>query len=313
MKAKNLVKLTFLMIAAVAFMLAGCSKDKTTPKGTTDTESMQQLTQDQNNVENASNQVISDANTVLGPGGLKVGGGPCNTTVTVGPVVNDSISIDIEYHGRDCPEKFIRSGHIIVRKRYHEEWGTQGATVLLYLNNFTITKISNGKSLIMNGTKHYQNVSGHYLWELDSTMNITSIEHKVWGAITATFDDNTTRVWNLARQFVFTGKLSNYTLAMTTDGFGSADGYDSLETWGTTRGGENFYTQITQSVVHKMACNWDPCSGIVIHQIPEKSKSATITFGYDSNYNLITNGDCPTYYRVDWVVNGNSGTFFLPL
>ena len=317
MRAKNLFNFAFIMIAAMTLILAGCSKDKTTEKGTTNTESMQQMTQDNNNVMNAADQIIADANTVLIQSSTlksgKFGGGPCNTTVTVGNVINDSITVDIEYHGYDCPKKHIRTGHILIKRKYQEPWGTPGATVILTLNNFTITKVPNGKTLILNGRKHYQNVSGHYMWELDSTMNVTSIEHKIWGAVTATFEDNTARVWYIARQHIFTGKLSNYTLVHTTDGLGSADGYNSLETWGTTRAGEKFYTQITQSVVNKMACNWDPCSGVVIHQIPAASKSATITFGYDSNNNLITNGDCPTRYRVDWVNGSTSGTFFLPL
>ncbi|MCX6245072.1 MAG: hypothetical protein NTU98_10245 [Bacteroidetes bacterium] len=318
MKTKNLFTFAFIMIAVMALILAGCSKDKTTEKGTTNTESMQQLTNDNNNVMNAVDQVVNDANSVLNSASSlksgQMGGGPCNTTVTVGGIINDSITVDIEYHGKDCPEQHLRTGHILIKKKYNEPWGDPGTTVLITTNNFSITKLSNGKTIILNGIKHYQNVSGHYLWELDSTMNVTSITHKIWGSVSATFtDDNTTRVWNIARQHIFTGQLSNYTLVMTTDGFGSADGYDNLETWGLTRAGENFYTQITQSVVHKMACNWAPCAGIIIHQIPSDSKSLTITFGYDINNNLITNGDCPARYRVDWVVNGNSGTFFLPL
>jgi hypothetical protein len=63
--------------------------------------------------------------------------------------------------------------------------------------------------------------------------------------------------------------------------------------------------------VHRMACNFDPVSGIIHYAIPAYDKSATITFGYDSNNQLITNGDCPTKYRLDWQYNGNSGTFYL--
>ena len=311
MKTQNLFRFGFLMIAAMTLMLAGCSKDKTTTKGSANTESMQQLTKDEINVENASDQALNDVNMVLSPGKLKsTESWPCNATVTFGGIVNDTITIDIDYHGKDCSNTHIRSGHVIVKKRYLEDWGLAGATVIVRLNNFTITKISNEKSLTLNGTKHFQNVSGHYLWELGLDSTVTSIEHRVWGTVTATFE-NGNRVWNIARQRTFTGSL--IALVMTTDGFGSADGYTNLATWGINRNDEQFYSSITQSVVHKQVCNWDPCSGIIIHEIPAASKSATITFGYDSNNNLITNGDCPTRYRVDWVVGSNSGTFFLPL
>ncbi len=311
MKTKNLFRFGFLMIAAMTLMFAGCKKDTTTNKGSANTESMQQLTKDENNVENASDQALNDANQVLSPGKLKsTESWPCNATVTFSGNVNDTITIDIIYHGKDCNNTHIRTGHVAIKKRYLEEWGQAGATVIVILDNFTITKISNQKSLTLNGTKHFQNVSGHYLWQLGLDSTVTSIVHKVWGTVTATFE-NGNRVWNIARQRTFTGSL--IALVMTTDGFGTADGYTNLATWGINRNNEQFYSRITQSVVHKQVCNWDPCSGIIIHEIPSASKSATITFGYDSNNNLITNGDCPTRYRVDWVVGSNSGTFFLPL
>src|ERR1035437_1011542 len=167
MKTQNLFRFGFLMIAAMTLMFAGCKKDTTTNKGSANTESMQQLTKDEINVENASDQALNDVNMVLSPGKLKsTESWPCNATVTFGGIVNDTITIDIDYHGKDCSNTHIRSGHVIVKKRYLEDWGLAGATVIVRLNNFTITKISNEKSLTLNGTKHFQNVSGHYLWEL---------------------------------------------------------------------------------------------------------------------------------------------------
>ncbi len=311
MKTKNLFRFGFLMLAAMTISFAGCKKDTTSNKDNVNTESVQQLAQDENNVENASDQALNDANLVLSPGKSKsTESGPCNTTTTIGPVVNDTITIDIFYHGEDCNHKHIRTGHILIKKKFHEEWGTPGATVLVIFNDFKIIKMFNGKSVRFNGTKHYQNVSGHYMWQLGDT--VTSIVHKVWGTITANFDnDNTSRVWNIARQRTFTGSLT--ALVMTTDGFGSADGHTQLATWGINRNAEQFYTSITQSVVHKQVCDWDPCTGVIFHEIPAASKSATITFGFDSNNDPITNGDCPTRYRVDWVIGTHSGTFFLPL
>jgi hypothetical protein len=312
MKTTNLFRFVFLMIAVMTFSLTGCKKDTTTTKDKANTESMQQLTNDENNVENATDQALNDANQVMSPGKLKSTEiDPCNTTVTIGNVVNDSITIDIYYHGPNCNNTHLRTGHILVKHKYQQLWGEAGATVLVTLQNFEITKIATGKSLTLNGVKHFENVSGHYLWELGLDSTVTSVVDKVWGSITATFDDNTTRVWSIARQRTFTGSL--IALVMTTDGFGSADGHSNLATWGINRNGEQFYSSITQSVVHKQICNWDPCSGVMVHEIPAASKSATITFGYDSNNNPITNGDCPTRYRIDWVIGTLSGTFFLPL
>ncbi|MGA3014414.1 MAG: hypothetical protein ABSD71_10310 [Bacteroidales bacterium] len=312
MKTKNLSRLGFLMITMLIFILVGCSKSNTTQTTTPGTESMQQLTADENTVTNASDQVMNDAEGVLSQGKDKsTESGPCNTTITVGSVVNDTISIDVNYHGADCDNKVIRSGDVIIKKRYQENWNQAGSTVILLLESFKRTKISNGKSLTLNGKKYFENVSGHSLIQLGLDSTVTSVVHKIWGNITATFDDNTTKVWSIARQETYTGSLIN--LVITEDGFGSANGYSNLEYWGINRNSEQFYSSITQSVIYRQVCDFNPCSGIIVNEIPLASKSSTTTFGYDSNNNLITNGDCPTRYRVDWVIGNKSGTFFLPL
>lgn len=312
MKTKNLFRFGFLMIAVIMFILAGCSKEKTTTTGTSQTESLQQLSNDENNVANASNRASNDAEAVLSQQKLKsTESGPCNTTITIGGVVDDTISVDIYYHGADCDNTVIRSGHVIIKKKYDQDFGEAGAMVILTMNNFTVTKISTGKSLTLNGSKYFENVSGHYLYELGLDSTVTSVVLREWGAITATFDDNTSKVWSLARQGTYTGSLIQ--LVITEDGFGSAGGYSNLVMWGINRNGEQFYSSITQSVVFKQVCNFNPCSGIIVHEIPGANKSATVTYGYDSNNNPITNGDCPTRYRVDWVIKDKSGIFFLPL
>ena len=163
--------------------------------------------------------------------------------------------------------------------------------------------------MTLNGVRVYENVSGGLLSQLGS--GVSSVVHKVTGAVSATFDDNSTRTWNIARQRTFTGTTGNY--VMTVDGFGSADGYGNLVAWGTNRHGEAFYTQIIQSVVHKQACGWDPCSGVKSHQIPSDGKMATVTFGFDDNNQPVTGSNCPTRCRIDWEKNGQTGTIFFQI
>jgi hypothetical protein len=127
----------------------------------------------------------------------------------------------------------VRSGDVIIKKKYQEDWSQAGSTVILLLENFKRTRISNGKSLTLNGTKYFENVSGHNLFQLGLDSTVTSVVHKIWGNITATFDDNSTKIWSIAREETYTGSLIN--LVMTEDGFGSADGYSNLEYWGTDR------------------------------------------------------------------------------
>ena len=236
-------------------------------------------------------------------------GRPCNATIDSTSIVNDTISIFITYNGTTCNGKVNRSGKVEIRKRAGMHWDLAGATVIYKFINYTVTRVATGKSVTLNGTKTFVNVNGGHRWQVGT--KITSYVEKVSGSMQASFDNGSSRTWNVARQLTYTGTPGQFNL--TIDGFGSAGEYQNLVLWGTNRDGEQFYTQITQPVVHKQACDWNPVSGIKIHQVPADSKSATITFGYDSNNEPITGDNCPTRFRMDWQKNKKSGTSFLPL
>lgn len=305
MKTKTAIKIFAILMAVISFNLTSCKKDKEIADP--DTSSLQQLSKDQQSVESSSDDVLNDVNEVLSSGSAKLL--PCNITVDSSSIVGDTITYSITFNGLNCAQNIIRTGNATVTRNINTSWKQAGTKVIVKYINMVVTKVSTGKVVTINGTRIFENVSGGYLLELG--INATSIIHKITGQIQVTFEDNSTRTWNIARQRTFTGVLSQ--LVVTTDGFGSANGYSSLVTWGTNRHGDLFYTQITQPIVHKQSCGWDPTTGSLIHQIPSDSKSATISFGYDNNNQIITNGDCPTRYKLDWQRNNRSGTVFLQL
>jgi hypothetical protein len=307
MKAKQFLKIGLILISALGLSLTGCQKEKQ-KDNSPDSSTLQQLSQDDNFTENASDEAINDINTFLSGGQLKSTNYiPCDAVIDSSTVVNDTITYYITYTGLDCHIKFIRTGKVEVRKKVGTHWHDAGAAVIVTFKNLQITRKSNGKSIIINGTKTFQNLTGGFIWQLGN--QYTSIVHKIWGYMNVTFEDNTTRTWNVARQITFTGTIGQ--LLRTVDGFGAEGSYNNLVVWGTNRNGENFYTQITQSVVFRETCNWDPCSGIKIHQIPSDNKKATITFGYNSNNEPVVGDECPTKYRLDWEKGTHSGTVYL--
>lgn len=313
MKTIQKFSYALVLLAMFGFILAGCSKSKdnqdVTNKKTSD---IQQLAVDDNNVENASDEVANDANIVLSGGnGVKSTANqwPCGVTVDSANIQNDSVTYYLTYNGLNCGGHLYRTGNVEIKRKVGEYWVMPGATVSIKLINFKVTRILTGKSITYNGFKHLQNVTGGHIWMVG--YELSSVIHKVWGTIQATFDDNTTRTWNIARQRLFTGVPDS--LVMAIDGFGSADGYDNLVVWGIDRAGNQFYSQINQSVIFRQTCNWDPCTGIQNYLLPTENMSGTVTFGYDNNNQPITGDECPTKFRLDWTINGNFGTFFLPL
>jgi len=313
MKTKNVIKLAAILIAVIGISTAGCKKDKNESKDT-NTSSLQQLTKDDAAIQSVSDDVLNDANDVLTKQtnkGVDSLNWPCNVILDSTITAGNNITYYLTFNGLNCNGTRNREGKVEITIPINTHWSDVGANATLTLINLKITKIASGRWIILNGTKTFENVNGGLVKNLGNG-TITSVVHKITGAIQATFDDNTTRTWNIARQRTFTGTFPGQ-LVETTDGFGTAGGYSNLVVWGVNRDGEEFYTKIIQSVVHRQTCGWDPVSGIKIFQIPSDSKKATVTFGYDDNNQSVTGTNCPTRYKVDWEKNGNSGIIFLQL
>lgn len=312
MKTNAFFRLMLMLAMAITVTLSGCQKEEDPdPQPPSNTESLQQLSKDDNTIQAISDENMNDAMTVVSGGNLKSSNmmWPCNATIDSANVINDTIYYYITYNGLNCQETFYRTGQVLVKRPVGVAWHQQGATVIIQQINFTITRVATGESVTLNGSHLFTNVSGGHIWMLG--YGLTALVHRVEGYMTAVFSDNTTRMWHIARQRTLTGTVGE--LVLSIDGFGEADGYDNLVTWGTNRSNEQFYAQINQTVVHTQVCNGDPVSGIIFYDIPAGDKNATITFGYNSNNEPIGPGECPTRYRLDWNYNGNSGTFFLPL
>ena len=307
MKTRNLFRLTFLVLAIAGLSLTGCKKDKNANPN--DSASLQQLAGDEQSMESAMDQSMNDVNNFLSGGNLKsTSQVPCGATVDSTNIVNDTNIVYITYNGYNCNNTRYRTGQVEIKRKVGSHWFQAGATVIIKHINFTITKVSNQKTITLNGIKTHQNVSGGVIWQLGN--GTSAIVHRTWGHVDVTFNDGATKSWNIARQRTYTGTPPN-NLVLTTDGFGSEGDYTNLVVWGINRQGENFYTQIIEPIVHRQVCDWDPSSGIKKHTIPSDSKSATITFGYDGNNQPITGENCPEKYKVDWQKNNKSGTVYL--
>jgi hypothetical protein len=309
MKTKSLL-FSLSLIAALALSFTSCKKDNLSG-GKADPSSLTQLTADENNVEAIMDEAAGDITSAMnGDAGFKSTAQlPCNATLDSVAVANDTVTLFITYSGLNCSGTRNRTGQIEIRKKLGSHWNEAGTAVIYKYINFSVTRVATGKTITLNGTKTFVNVNGGHRWQVGTL--IDSYVERVSGSMQASFDNGTSRTWNVARQLTYTGTPG--LLILTIDGFGTAAGYQNLVVWGVNRQGEDFYTRISQSVVCRQACGWDPVSGIKMHLIPEDDKSATITFGFDDNNQPVTGDTCPTRYRVDWQKNNQSGTMYFPL
>ncbi len=308
---RSLKKITlFIAIALIGLFSTACKKDAK-DNSIPDSSSIQQLVKDEVVIESSSEEAINDANDVLSKSNTKdLQAMPCNALID-SVLTADTMTYTITFNGLNCAGTKFKTGKLIVKKNVLTPWSQALTTVSIRFDSLKVTKVSNGIWVIMNGTKTFQNVSGGLVKNL--IPGSSPVVQKVIGSIQATFNDNTTRTWYVARQLSYSGNYATHELLLSLTGFGNENGYSNLVVWGVNRHNENFYTQITQAIVLRQSCGWDAISGIKKHQIPSDNKSATITFGFDNLNQPITGTACPDRLKIDWVKGTFSGSMFLDL
>jgi hypothetical protein len=315
MKPKIIYLLGILLVAVIVIFLSssGCkkqSKNEDDHSSSVDTTQYESVTTDDDEVKSASEEAVSDANTVMSPKTTKSTEAlPCNVTVDSSSVVGDTITYVLTYNGYNCANLLKRTGQVSVKRNIHFPWITAGATVLVILNNFDVINTHAGDSFLLNGKLTLKNVSGGSFDQIGN--GITSVTHQDWGAIAITFDNGSVYTWNFDRQRVFSGTQG--LLRMRSSGFGSQSGYTALITWGTTRLGQIFYEQIPDYIEHWENCYYHGAAGKNYITLPATSTKINSTFGFDKNHQPLTGTDCPGSYRIDWTVGTMTGSFFMDL
>ncbi len=169
-----------------------------------------------------------------------------------------------------------------------QRWKNAGATATVTITDLTITRLRDGKSIVLNGTKTITNVSGGLLKDLATLQTIT---HTITGSLVIDFKNGAQKTWNVSKQRVFTYDNG---IVITTTGTYSDGTNSNIAEWGTDRFGNPFTSEITQPKVIRQDCDFRLVSGQ--NTVLIDKGTAVITYGLDAN------GDptgCPgtgTYY-----------------
>jgi len=258
---------------------------------------------DQNSVSDDMDGVTNDINVAVESSTSFSGGrvadmkNICNATATYDSVSNPR-KITIVYNGSNCYGTHTRTGTVVLSMAAGVRWNAPGAALTVSFQNVKITRALDNKFIILNGSQTFTNVSGGLLVNLPTLQSIT---HTIASSnLSITFDDNTQRTWNVARQRVYT---YNNGIVATITGTHTSGSNTNIAEWGTNRFGHSFTTSITQPLVIRQDCNFRLTAGQVKH---EGFATVTATFGLDANGNPTS---CPGtghyYFRIDW--NGIAG------
>lgn len=294
MKRKILASLMVLGIIATGFY--ACKRDKL------DDENDSELTaaRDEGDMESATEQSLSDINSAMDASSLaKKGGiGPVLCGATVDTSQKASGIITINYDNTTVCNGKKRSGSITLSIPAGKKWKEVGTTLTATFNAVKLTRVSDGKSITINGSKTITNVNGGLIREETEGQTII---HKMRGTMSITFDDNTSRNWTLARLRTWT--VSGGVYQVKVEGDTTIDGVANVVTAGTNRKGNAFKVVISKPVIANSSCEfYRPVQGVKEHIGLERA--VTVTFGVDEGGNAVSSG-CAYGYKVEWDTRRN--------
>ncbi len=229
----------------------------------------------------------------------------CGATA-VADTTSDPRTITITYNGNNCAGTHLRTGTVVLSIPAGVRWRNAGAALTVNVQNLKIKRLTDNKSVTINGSQTLTNVSGGLLITLPTLQAIT---HTLTSSnMSITFDDNTQRNWQVAHKRVFT---YNNGVIVTASGIGVAGGITNATEWGTNRFGRAFITSITDPLIFRQDCNARLTSGAIKH---EGFATATATFGLNANgVATACPGSGVYYYKLTWTgPAGNSFSTILP-
>lgn len=215
-------------------------------------------------------------------------------------------TITVQYNGENCKGSKKRTGTIVLSFAEGTDWNEAGAAVSVSFQNFKVTRLSDNKSITINGTQTYTNVSGGLLKNLSSQQSIT---HSITSNdLSVAFDNANARTWKVAKQHVYT--YSNG-IVLSASGTHSEGGQNNIAEWGTNRFGLAFSTATVEPVVIRQDCDFRITGGVVKHTVA--NVSATATFGLDAKGEPVSCPEGSYYFKLVYTgPAGNSISFLYP-
>jgi hypothetical protein len=274
---KNPINLLMTFTAAVLITFTACKKpnDNQAPADTaTHSDDQSQFSAEIDAVAEDANDIIS-ANSSFNFR---------NTSVVLCDAVIDTATtadvkkIIITYNGGVCSGKNrTRTGEVILSMPKAKRWNDAGAALTVTIKNLTVTRNSDKKSIVLNGSTVITNVSGGNIINLSTTGSMT---HTIFSdGITVKFPNGTTRTWmvNKQRDFSYDGGI-----VISTSGKHTEGNIANISEWGVNRAGEAFKTVIAQPLVIKQNCAFRVTGGKIEYITNIK---LAITFGLDMTGN----------------------------
>jgi hypothetical protein len=303
--------MAFLFLCIVA--INSCGKLKDDNNNATADPNAKQHNEDISNTKNESDNLNTEINNILRdtPGfGKKEGA----AATICGGTIDDSHQYDqvpkliITFDGTtSCGNPARkRSGQVVVELIQGNAWADQGAKLKLTYIDYKVTFVTiNNHYITFNGTKYLTNVTGFDGLSYVLTGALTAQIRERSDDMIVTFENGQAASWNSAR--LSTWQVTNYTTIVATANGDSISGGKTIDSWGVTRFGTHFTTEMNTPWKSGTTCGWwKPTQGK--YTSTTDNFTVTATFGVNGNGDVVTVG-CPNYFKINWTIlsSGSNG------
>ena len=309
---KNVIIAAFTIVIMTTIFLS-CKKniieDTVTDniKIAVEADQQSRFSKELNTFENDINLLLQSKTALHGKFETEMGA-LCNVIAIVDSTGANYV-LTLTYNGLNCAGTNNFNGSVVVSMLKTTNWKDPGAKISSNFQKLKITRISDNKSITINGTVDITNVSGGKLTDLPTRGSITNT---ITGSdIQISFNDNTSVTLQEATQRLFT--LNNNSVVITTTGTHTEGTVNGIAEWGVDNTGINFKTVYTKPLVMKQDCDYRIGNGEATTTKPDTK--FVLTFGLDASGMPTA---CPGtsgvyYYKTDWQSkNGNVYTALAP-
>ncbi len=297
---RELFKILVLFLVLV-FAVSGCKKRRAFK------EEDGQSAVDVFNFGAANDAVLVDVNNAMAEQPLIRGKGTgiqlldtCGVEADTGSVYTGIIVLN--YTGEVC-NNLKRQGivKITVQNYPTKKWKQKGCVIKIDFQAYKVTNMVSNKIIQIDGTEYLSNESGGTWYEM-KFLNQGAVTYALSGTdLSVHFDKDYLSIYSIGRKITYT--WSKNVLNSLMEGTGVQGDRAGLDSWGQTRNGETFTSQVATALSWNSTCgSRKPLAGETSVSVDSKSFDLNTTFGVDEGGNpvTVTGKDCPYGWLMKW-------------
>ncbi len=299
--------LFFIYAVSIGLIVSSCQKADNTNRIAD--PNAKQHNEDMSNTKAESDNLNTDINNALsqisgfGKTDMAEAFSICGATIDSSQQNATIPTIIFTFDGTTNCNNRIRGGVVKVELIAGAKWADAGAKLRITHINYKVTFPSlNNHFVTFNGTKYLTDVNGiDWLGIYFGTKTVTLRERAY--DMTVTFENGQVSTWKSARLSEW--GISSGQIHATVNGDTLING-KTIDSWGITRFGTNFMTEMNQPWKSGTACGWwKPTQGK--YTSTTDNFTITATFGTDNSGRQISSG-CAYGFKLEWTIGNPSSS-----